>query len=793
MSLRSIRGLCVALIVVASGTTSVEAAGTSGLVQKQAGFAASLSTQQKAGLGYSKLDRTLINVAEAAKTVPKTSMVEGLKAAAPNARLSITVPAAVPTVLTDITVKGDTAQVEAQLRQLGVTKLSTYSNLISAWIPANHLTDAAAIGTIRSMRAPQAKTHTGSVESQGDFVQRSTFLRASTQLPGLTGAGLTVGVLSDSFGCTTSPTSYADDVASGDLPANLEVLEELDGCTGGADEGRAISQIVYDVAPGVTLKFNTAFNGEADFANGIIALANAGANVIVDDVSYFDEPFYQDGILSQAVDQVRAMGVAYYSSAGNSARNSYEAPFANSGVVGPAGGQIAGEQLMNFDTSGATQTAILPITIPANASVLIYFEWDDPYATGGGPNGGAKSLLDMCLVDSTTGGVGDDNIEFCAGPVSAGQDPFNGLQFSNPNNSDVSAGLTIGVAAGSPLPGRIKMVYSGISVDQFATNSGTVQGHPAAVGATAVGASYFRGNPVCLPAIYPEYALESYSSSGGTPILFDESGNRLATPVVRQKPEIVAPDGVLTTFFDEQLGARSSTVPQCTNPANGYNFFGTSAAAPHAAGVAALLLQAQPLANPDDLKSAIETSALTSIGTILSGSGTSTDPYVYDNLSTPNFNVGYGFVQADAALPNVLPIATLALPAIDFGGQLVSSTLTKNLTLTNTGGFRLTISSVVSSGGDFSATYGTCPQPPATLAPAASCTLAVSYRPSAPGASAPQTLTITSNSSDGTVKTLALTGTGTVPGDTGGSFGLLSLVFMAGAALRRRLRLVVRG
>ena len=89
-------------------------------------------------------------------------------------------------------------------------------------------------------------------------------------------------------------------------------------------------QIVHDVAPGASLAFYTAENSEADFANGIGQLAasvesgGAGAKVIVDDVGYFDEPFYQDGVVAQAIDAVVAQGVAYFSAAGNDGTLAYD-------------------------------------------------------------------------------------------------------------------------------------------------------------------------------------------------------------------------------------------------------------------------------------------------------------------------------------------------------------------------------------------------------------------------------------------------------------------------------------
>ena len=78
-----------------------------------------------------------------------------------------------------------------------------------------------------------------------------------------------------------------------------------------------MAQIVHDLAPGANLAFATAFNGMLDFADNIRALKAAGSKVIVDDVSYFDEPYFQDGPVSVAVNQVTNQGVTYFSSAAN--------------------------------------------------------------------------------------------------------------------------------------------------------------------------------------------------------------------------------------------------------------------------------------------------------------------------------------------------------------------------------------------------------------------------------------------------------------------------------------------
>jgi hypothetical protein len=163
-----------------------------------------------------------------------------------------------------------------------------------------------------------------------------------------------------------------------------------------------------------------------------------------------------------------------------------------------------------------------------------------------------------------------------------------------------------------------------------------IQGHPGAAGAAAVGAAFFANTALCgtTPA-----KREFFSSFGGSPILFDTSGNRLAAPVVRQKPDFVGPDGTNTTFFGFPLpaGLDTSTVPQCANNASLPNYFGTSAATPHAAGLAALLLQANPGMTPGDIYTAMRFTAAPMVN------------------PSPDLTTGYGFLQAGAALawPNM--------------------------------------------------------------------------------------------------------------------------------------------
>src|ERR1051325_11820696 len=102
------------------------------------------------------------------------------------------------------------------------------------------------------------------------------------------------------------------------------------------------------MAPKARIGFATADTGELGFANNIRALAGLSGftyddsiqqgfkgDVVCDDVSYLDEPMFQDGIIAQGVNDVVAAGVTYASSAANNwSVDGYQAAF--SPVTGPA-------------------------------------------------------------------------------------------------------------------------------------------------------------------------------------------------------------------------------------------------------------------------------------------------------------------------------------------------------------------------------------------------------------------------------------------------------------------------
>jgi subtilisin family serine protease len=493
----------------------------------------------------------------------------------------------------------DVSALKTQLVGEGMLDAKSHERSVTGRVPIAALGDIAAISGLRFVKPVLATTRVGLTTTQGDHSMRSDIARAQF---GVDGTGVRVGVLSDSFDCAPGAfasgqnfTRAGQDAVNGDLPLGVRVLADLhmvpdSECT---DEGRAMMQIVHDVAPGATLSFNTAFTSEEDFAGGILALANDGAKVIVDDVEYFDEPMFEDGVVAQAVDQVAARGVAYFSAAGNEGRQSYQSSFRASGRKGLAGVRH------DFDP-GPGVADLQHLVAPPGTITLLSVQWDQPFFSANGTRG-SQSDVDAIFynMDGTPVAPCTDSSAqlVCQEPGIAnniGADAVELPVIVNLSNQELPLQLGIEWVSGTA-PGLIKYVWydlgsAALEVDTFDTADATIVGHANAAGAEAVGAAAWYqtrawGSPLrpqCVPA-----CLDSFSSAGGTPILFDRIGRRLDTEVQRMKPGVIGPDAGNTSFFYFKLGFN---VPGSSEDDLFPNFSGTSAAAPHVAGVAALLL-----------------------------------------------------------------------------------------------------------------------------------------------------------------------------------------------------------
>jgi subtilisin family serine protease len=455
----------------------------------------------------------------------------------------------------------------------------------------------------------------GADTSEGDEQLDAAQARAEF---GLDGSDVKVGILSDSFDRDAlAPTGAREDVLSGDLPGAgnpcghtvpVEVLDDSE--VKGEDEGRAMAQIVHDLAPGAAISFATAFKGLTPFADNIRGLAAHGASVITDDISYFEEPFFQEGPVSNAITEVTEKdGVSYFSAAGNNnlrraGRNiaSWEAPEYRDAHSCPGAVQTLSAELeeenqpglnpfdcMNFNPEGAADTTF-GITVAAGASLVVDLQWAEPWE-------GVKTDLDAFLLGPGLGVISDSVDK----NISRTQRPYELVGWENETSGPVTVRLVINRRGGSGEP-RLKFALlengSGVTATEYETSLGedkvgpTIFGHNGAEDATSVGAIGYGASE----------APEAFSSRGPVthyfgPVTGATPAVALGGPQVLVKPDLVATDGGANTFFGECLGSV-------------WRFYGTSAAAPHAAAVAALMREGDPAATPADISQAMRESAV---------------------------------------------------------------------------------------------------------------------------------------------------------------------------------------
>jgi hypothetical protein len=515
-------------------------------------------------------------------------------------------------VLVDIIAFGDPSDLEQDLIDLGMSVYGIAGPIISGFLPINAIPTVSLLENVNFFRPAMWTTNIGATTSQGDAAMYSDAVKTSL---GIDGSGVIVGVLSDSYNALATA---AADVTSGDLPGATNPngyttpINVLDDLTTGTDEGRAMLQIIHDVAPGAELAFATAFTGQAGFANNIAALRTTGnANVIVDDVFYYAEPMFQDGIIAQAADAAYAAGASYFSSAGNSGQKSYESVWRS----GPP--EFGYPSTFDFDPGPGVDN-LQSFTLGAGQTITITLQWDSPFASVCTSCPGSQNDLDIALFNSAgvvlasslSNNIDGDAVEI--------------IQYKNFTGATETLNIMILKSSGND-PGFIKYINFGSEQGslEFATNSSTIYGHSNAAGAIAVGAAAYFNTPAF--GVTPPL-LNGFSSWGPTAIRFATDGSPTIDPRAG-KPEITAPDGVNTTFFGNDITNDADTYP---------NFFGTSAAAPHAAAIAALMLEVNGSLTPAQIYTNMKA------GTV--------------DMGTPGFDNGSGYGLINATDISPLPV-----------------------------------------------------------------------------------------------------------------------------------------
>jgi len=537
------------------------------------------------------------------------------------------------------------AQLHRDLKRLGLIRSAQAGPVVSGSFPIRQLGQAARLPSLAAMRPAVAIRHTGSVTSRGDAALRADVARSDN---GVTGAGVRVGVISDSYDQDpTASTRASQDIATGDLPpaSQIDILDDT-FTDSPIDEGRAMMQIITDIAPGASLSFHTGFPGTATFVNAVRDLAAGGADVIVDDLGFLTAPYFQDGLIAQVADSVASEGIPFFSAAGNVGPNSYQSPYRNVS-------SSDGRSFHDFDP-GSGVDILQEISLPVGDTVRIGLQWPQSSAEVGGPP--PDTDLDIFVVNDTLAII-DGSVD----PNTTA--PVEFFEFANAGNVDADEdgqpdevfSLSIERQSG-PAPALVKYIYfeDALRIREYATFSSTLFGHPNASQVAAVGAASYLATPefgVSPPIV------RAFSSRGGTPIYLSPDGTLLPSVETRQKPDFVATDDADNTFFG---GSDTES--------NGFpNFIGTSAAAPHAAGVAALMLEKDPSLTPAQIYASLRQSGVDMDDQFTTGFDAGFD-----------FQTGFGLIQANLASP--LPVDLALFEGVASGDAVVLSWTTASET-----------------------------------------------------------------------------------------------------------------
>ncbi|MCH7801532.1 MAG: S8 family serine peptidase [Chloroflexi bacterium] len=466
-----------------------------------------------------------------------------------------------------------------ELRSMGavIERQDESGMLVQASIPASRIEKAADLGQVSYISLPNyGWVNVGSQQTQGDALLNFDDLRAAL---GVSGVGITVGVISDGiFGLSNA-------ISSGDLPSTNFVRNgsgKLIQTTGGVEaisfrsdadlegglsggtgaEGTAMLEIVHDIAPNANLRFAN-FATHLEF-NAAVDFLAANSDIVVDDIGWFGFAYDQTSPVSaNTSDELNRPSNkirGHYTSVGNQAQQHYEEPWVDSGVDGKTIVGFAGS-LHRFQATSQTTdcksvglSTTNPIDLFNGQTATIFLTWDDTF-------GSAVNDYDIFIQDAVTGTIVASGISDNPGVT---KDPYEIVGFTNTSGSTRTYNIYIQNSEDRAAPKTMEMfVFGGASCangSKFNFNT-TASSVPAQ--------SDSGGGVLSVGAIAASDAgsdtIEEYSSRGPT--------NNGAL-----KPDVTAIDGVSVTgsggFF---------------NP-----FFGTSAAAPHVAALAAFLLEVKP-------------------------------------------------------------------------------------------------------------------------------------------------------------------------------------------------------
>jgi len=427
----------------------------------------------------------------------------------------------------------------------------SHEKIAVARLTLNEMNQLAQLDSVLRIEMPIRAVPTGHAVSEGvSFSNVDSFHNA-----GIDGSGVTVAVIDLDF-FPNNPEIQPNVISSTLIDAGgFCGGSKACGVPAGSSHGTAVAEIIVDMGPNVDLLLYT-IALSVDFNNAVQDAINQGADIIIASLDFPavggdgvgpNGHFFRAGTSSVArmVDQAKNNGILVVISAGNQGQVHWKGNYVPSATISLGSYQ----SLMEFQPLAAgVQKVCLPIIDIGDRYIAAWNDW----AT-------TNQDYDLLLFDSGLTTL----LGFATNIVQTGTQPPREIIAARGDVGPFNRCLVL--ASFSSTQNHlfhINVENNGLN-PSVRVRAGSI-GTPAdAVGALAVGAINQATD-----------TLESFSSSG-------------PTDNPRPKPEICGPDNTLS----HQPGL---------DP-----FFGTSAAAPHVAGGAALLLDQDPTLTATQLQNAL--------------------------------------------------------------------------------------------------------------------------------------------------------------------------------------------
>lgn len=500
------------------------------------------------------------------------------------------------------------------------------THLLQAWLPLDALAPIAAHADLFYLRRPTGLSLFA--ESQDDISTEAlpALNGAAWQSSGRTGAGVRVGVIDGGF------SGYGALLGS-ELPAQVDAAnfvdeESADAVDGATRHGTAVAEIVHDIAPDARL-YLAKIDTNVDLNEAVAWLIQQRVDLIVTSIGWYNlTPGDGTGQFAELVKTAQEAGILWVTAAGNDRERHWGGLYAD--PDNDRYHNFSQTQEVNFFGPGDGSTYLIPSGLTAN----IHVRWDDWL--------GVRADYDLYLL-RWTGSVWE-TVAASTNPQSGqpGQRPTETIRFVT-DGPPAAYGFILYQHSGSPT----QPINFEIFTPRFLRPSLTVAPRSLPNLADAPDAL-----TVAAVALYTPYPHQSYSSEGPT------NGTGGGVSGGQAKPDLAAYTNVATASYG------------VLDP-----FSGTSAAAPHVAGAAALVKDAYPQASPAEVRAFLEDRAL-DVGATGRDAQTGFGRLW---LGTPPANLAGSSMGMEAPLLSPGAAVTYTIRLVNSGGVTVTGRLVNQL------------------------------------------------------------------------------------------------------------------